>query len=168
MSDEIYFKDPTTGELKPDKRKNDVNYTIAKLNKQQDDVDKELQETKALQKERFDMFEKLLNEKFNNMLDEIQETRSKNEETGNQLIEKFKLYYNSAMEKVKVKNDEQDNRIKSINIIVDDHGKRITKLEQDPVTKKASYWDKIFWAVVGVGGAVALNFLKNIIEALIR
>ena len=38
MSEELYFKDPCTGELKFDKRRSDLAYTIAKLNKQQEDV----------------------------------------------------------------------------------------------------------------------------------
>lgn len=170
QQEELYFKDPLTGELKPDKRRSNeqILFTLAKINKQQEDTDKAIANQEKMLEARLGMFEQLLRSQLENACKDVANLKEDGETSNKNLIEKFKMYYSGAVNAQKITDAQQDAEIQSIKSIQTKHEARIAVLETAPVQQKAKYFDKVFWAVVGVGGAFLLTFLKNLLDALLK
>ena len=166
MSEELYFKDPNTGELRPDKRRNDLVFTLAKINKQQEDTDRAIANQEKMIEARMGMFEQLLRSKLEGACKDIENVKETNESSNKILIDKFQSYYMSAITQQKRRDLEQDGEIAEIKTRQDKQEARIIKLEQTPVQTKAKNFDKVLWAIIGVGSGFLLTFLKNLLEML--
>ena len=156
----LYYIDPTTGEYKEDKRKESkIEYTLAKVNITIDQLEKNVEARLA-------MFETLLRSNLAHACEDIEETKKSNELSNQQLIEKFKLYYNGAISNAKKEHEEVDSRLNKHDQEINGLKKRVSDIESAPTTTKARYFDKVLWAIIGIGSGFLLTFLKNLIEAL--
>ena len=156
----LYYKDPETGEMKEDKRKESkIEYTLAKVNLTIDQLEKNVEA-------RLSMFETLLRSNLAHACEDIEETKKSNELSNQQLIEKFKLYYNGAISNAKKEHEEVDSRLDNHDQEIHGLKKRVSDIESAPTTTKARYFDKILWSIIGVGSGILLTQLKNILTLL--
>lgn len=156
----LYYKDPETGELKEDKRKESkIEYTLAKVNLTIDQLEKNVEARLA-------MFETLLRSNLEHACEDIEETKKSNELSNQQLIEKFKMYYNGALSNAKKEHEEVNYRLDNHDQEINGLKKRVGDLESAPTTTKAKRYEKVLWAIIGIGSGFLLTFLKNLIEAL--
>lgn len=156
----LYYKDPITGEMKEDKRKESkIEYTLAKVNITIDQLEKNVEARLA-------MFETLLRSNLEHACEDIEETKKSNEISNQQLIEKFKSYYNGAINNSKQQHEEIDSRLDKHDQEIHGLKKRVGDLESAPTSKKALAFDKIIWSIIGVGSGILLTQLKNILTLL--
>jgi hypothetical protein len=169
MPEELYFKDNTTGEFKLAKRKEDsLHMAVLKLNKEREDIKKDIESNNKLIEAKFSMFETLLKERLDYTCKEIDEVRDDTEESNRGLKKSFEIYAQSLVERQRIINKQVEEKFEVIEVTIKDHGKRISTLENKPIVAAATKWNKIVLLVGGALSGVVIIQLKNIIEFIIN
>ncbi len=164
MGEELYFKDPQTGEMKLAKRAEDnLVMSVLKLNKEREDIKKELQSSHTLFEAKFSMFETLLRERLDHIYKEIESVREDNKKDNLRLTEQVKGYATSLVDRQKTINDIFEGKFKENTETLTKHEEQLDILEQKETKQKAKIFDKITWTILGALIAVILNFLKSLI-----